>query len=70
MLGVLDKKANKVNMFVAAAGMNWKREEKFKNVKWESSIASVVTCLLLLPFSSFPAVCEINVCLLGMYWGL
>lgn len=33
VLGVLDKKANKVNMFVAAAGMNWKREEKFKNVK-------------------------------------
>lgn len=33
MLGVLDKKANKVNMFVAAAGMNWKRGEKFKNVK-------------------------------------
>ena len=32
MLGVLDKKSNKVNTFVATAGMNWKREEKFKNV--------------------------------------
>lgn len=67
MLGVLDKKVSEVNMFVAAAGMNWKRGEKFKNIKRERSIASVVTCLLLLPFSCFPAVCEINVCLLEIY---
>ncbi len=55
MLGVLGKKADKVNMFVDTAGMNWKREEKKFN-KRERSIASGVIRLLLFLFSSFPVV--------------